>query len=313
MGGKGKEAAQRLLAIIVIIAMMSAMGIPPPVIIFFAIVIYFVWRAVQHTERQETNRIFDFYTAANDILRDEERRWFGYEIADVREEGERILREMPDAPPLVLFALGALYNRTGDYAAAHEHLAQLVETDAGDESRRVVASIELRRYVNTLRRMEREPADKPQTMAAVRSLERARRHQAADLLESTRTRLAESNTSLTRASNASGAYATTEEAGSYPAMISAVEAAAPETASPLTHITALSHGGDAQHHSDLIRPGTSSDTPYEPPTSGQLPVAEAPLATRYEIRSAVERSTTGEPRPPITEVLRDLYEEKRTA
>ena len=313
MGGKGKEAAQRLLAIIVIIAMMSAMGIPPPVIIFFAIVIYFVWRAVQHTERQETNRIFDFYTAANDILRDEDRRWFGYEIADVREEGERILREMPDAPPLVLFALGALYNRTGDFDSAHEHLARLVESDAGYESRRVVASVELRRYVDTLRRMEREPADKPQTMAAVRNLERARRHQAADLLEATRARLAESNTNRARAANENGARDAIKEAGSYPAMISAIEAAASETTSPLTHIAAHSHGSNAQHHSDLIRPDGSSDTPHEPAPPGQLPVADAPLATRYEIRSVVERSTTGEPRPPITEVLRDLYEEKRTA
>ena len=312
MGGKGKEAAQRLLAIIVIIAMMSAMGIPPPVIIFFAIVIYFVWRAVQHTERQETNRIFDFYSAANDILRDEERRWYGYEIADVREEGERILREMPDAPPLVLFALGALYHRTGDFNLAHEHLARLVESDAGDENRRLVASVELRRYVDTLRRMEREPADKPQTMAAVRSLERARRHQAANLLDSTRARLAESDTKLVRAADATGATNTAKHAGSYPAMISAVEAAAPETASLFTHIAPHAHD-DAQHRSHEARPATSSNTPHEPPTSDTAHLAEARLATRYEIRSAVERPSTGEPRPPITEVLHDLYEEKRTA
>ena len=69
MSGRGKEAAQRLLAIVVIIAMMMTMGIPAPVIIFFAVVVYFVWRAVQRSEQQETGRIFEFYIAAHEILR----------------------------------------------------------------------------------------------------------------------------------------------------------------------------------------------------------------------------------------------------
>lgn len=186
MSSKGKEAAQRLLAILVIIAMMMTMGIPLPVIVFFAIVIYFVWRAVQHTERQDTNRIFEFYVAANEILRDEERRWYGFEIAEVLHSGERILSEMEDPPPLVLYALGALYLRVGDAQSANEHLAQLVEQDIGDESRRLTRSSELHRYVQTLRRLEREPAEAPQTMAAMRSLERARRARAKDMLAESR-------------------------------------------------------------------------------------------------------------------------------
>ena len=32
--------------------------------------------------------MFDFYIAADAILRDEERRWYGFEIAEVIEHGE---------------------------------------------------------------------------------------------------------------------------------------------------------------------------------------------------------------------------------
>ena len=65
------------------------MGIPLTVIIFFAVVVYFVCRAVQRSEQQEIRCVFDFYIAANEILRDEERRWYGFEIADVRTRSGR--------------------------------------------------------------------------------------------------------------------------------------------------------------------------------------------------------------------------------
>jgi len=189
MGGKGKEATQRFLAMIVIIAMMMAMGIPAPVIFFFAIVVYFVWRAVKHSEDEQTRNIFRFYGAANEILRDDERRWYGFEIADVIARGESILMAMKDPPPLVLFALGALHQRAGDDESALEHLSQLTEHDRGDEKRRFAPSPELQRYVEVLRRLEREPAQSPPTMAAVRSLERARRVRAQTMLSEVRERL----------------------------------------------------------------------------------------------------------------------------
>jgi hypothetical protein len=47
----------------------------------------------------------------------------------------------------------------------------------------------LRRYVHILRKLEREPTEAPQTMAAIRSLDRARRARAADLLAQSRERL----------------------------------------------------------------------------------------------------------------------------
>ncbi|HEV2761736.1 MAG TPA: hypothetical protein VGV38_01985 [Pyrinomonadaceae bacterium] len=191
MGSSGKEALQRLLAIIVIMAMLNVMGVPLTVIVFFAVVVFFVWRAVQRSEQQDVQNVFQFYVAANDILRDEDRRWYGFEIADVIHRGERILLSMTDAPPLVYYALGALHHRAGDHEAAAEHLSFLLESGQGDESRRFTHSPELQRYVQELRRIERDPAEAPQTMTAIRSLDRLRRTRAETLLSESRGRLKE--------------------------------------------------------------------------------------------------------------------------
>ena len=189
---KGQETAQRLIAVLVIMAMLAVMGIPLTVIVFFATVVYFVWRAVQRSEQQDVKNIFDFYVAANEVLRDEERRWYGFEVNRVIAEGERVLQMMADPPPLVYFTLGALYHRAGDHEGAAEHLAYVLEEEGGDESSRTQPSSELRRYVDVLRRIEREPAEAPQTTAAMRNLERARRARAAAMLEESRARLAAS-------------------------------------------------------------------------------------------------------------------------
>jgi tetratricopeptide (TPR) repeat protein len=191
MGSSGKETLQRILAVLVIMAMLNVMGIPLTVIIFFAVVIFFVWRAVQRSEQQDVQNIFQFYLAANDILRDEERRWYGFEIAEVIHRGERVLSAMSDPPPLVYYALGALHHRAGDHEAAVEHLSYLLESGRGDESRCFTHSPELQRYVQELRRLERDPAEAPQTMAAIRCLDRLRRTRAAALLEESRARLKE--------------------------------------------------------------------------------------------------------------------------
>lgn len=186
---KGQETAQRLIAIVVIMAMLGVMGIPLTVIIFFSTVVYFVWRAVQRSEQQDVKNIFDFYISANELLRDDEKRWYGFEINSVVGEGERVQSLMPDPPPLVYFALGALYHRAGDHQSAAEHLAYVLEDERGEEGARVQPSTELKRYVEVLRRIERDPAEAPQTMAAIRSLERARRTRAAAMLDESRERL----------------------------------------------------------------------------------------------------------------------------
>ena len=193
MASKGQDAAQRLLAIVVIMAMLSVIGIPLTVIFFFGTVVYFVWRAVQRSEQQDIKHVFDFYIAAHEILRDDEKRWYGFEIESAIREGEGVLHMMSDPPPLVYFCLGALYHRAGDHEAAADHLAYVAENEQGEEARRLTASPELRRYVQVLRRIEREPAEAPLTMAAIRGLERMRRASAETLLGASRARLSEAD------------------------------------------------------------------------------------------------------------------------
>ena len=224
MNNKGKEAAQRLLAIIVIMAMLSVMGIPLTVIIFFATVVYFVWRAVKRSEQQDIKNIFDFYISASEVLREDDKRWYGFEIETVIREGEGVLLMMNDPPPLVYYALGALYNRAGEHEAAVEHLTYVVENEQGDERLRVSASPELRRYVQVLRRLEREPSEAPLTMAAMRTLERQRRTRAAGLLEESRTAL--------KAAATPHLSAAPKEGGIGPAPVSAVARHASSTTTP---------------------------------------------------------------------------------
>lgn len=170
----------------VMAAMFALMGFSMTIIIFLVLVGYFVWRAVARTEMHEVRGIFEFYLSANEILRDDERRWYGFEIQDVINRGQKILTMMPDSPPLVHFALGALHHRAGNYSQAENYLAFLVEEEKADERNRLTASSELRSYVRILRKLEREPAEAPQTTAAIRALERSRRHRAAVMLAESR-------------------------------------------------------------------------------------------------------------------------------
>jgi hypothetical protein len=189
MNFRARDSAQRWLAIIVIIAMLAVIGIPVSVMVFFFIVTSLIWRVARRTEHQETRCIFEFYIAANDILRDEERRWFGFEITEVIDNGERVLHIMSDPPPLVYFTLGVLYHQVGDHQSAVEHLSYIIENDLSDERHRNAPSHELRRYVQILRKLEREPTEAPQTIAAIRSLERTRRNFGAALLDASRRRV----------------------------------------------------------------------------------------------------------------------------
>lgn len=189
MSERGKDTTQRVLAIIVIVAMLLVMQIPLPVIVFFAAITYFIWRAVQRSEHQEIGRVFEFYIAANEILQDNQRRWFGFEMAEVVETGERLLCDMPDAPPLVHFALGALYHRAGEYGPAAEHLSYLLENERANEIKQFAPSPELRRYATILRKVERDPGEAPLTATALHGLEQTRREQAETMLAASRAQL----------------------------------------------------------------------------------------------------------------------------
>ena len=172
----------KAIAIIIVVAMLNAAGFPPVIIVLITGAVLVVWLCARRAQSREVERIFDFYIAAEAILREEERRWYGFEIAEVIEHGESLLEIMPDPPPLNYYALGALYQRLGNHEAAVEYLSRLSEDGYGDETHRTAASPQLRRYVSILRRIEYQPSTAPQTLAAIRSLERARQRHALKML-----------------------------------------------------------------------------------------------------------------------------------
>lgn len=181
-----KEKGPYLLAFGVVASMLLIAEFPPFVIFFFGVFAYFLWKIFSSGTKSETREIFEFYLSANDVLREDERRWFGFEMKEVVGRGEKIVKNMAGAPPLVFFALGALYNKIGDHNAAVSNLSYVVENESANEKAMVYPSPELRNYVRILRKIEREPAEAPLTSSAVRALERARRNRARMLLENSR-------------------------------------------------------------------------------------------------------------------------------
>lgn len=181
MASTGKLTS-KAIAIIIVIAMLNAVGFPPVIVVLITGALLIVWLCARRAQAREVERIFDFYIAAEAILREEERRWYGFEIAEVIEHGESLLEIMPDPPPLNYYALGALYQRLGNHEAAVEYLSHLSGDEHCDETHRTVASPQLRRYVSILRRIEYQPSTAPQTLGAIRSLERARQRHAVKML-----------------------------------------------------------------------------------------------------------------------------------
>jgi hypothetical protein len=186
-----KEKSQYAIAFGVIAMMLYITGFPIFVIFFFGILAYFIWKTLSTPSHNGTREIFEFYLMANEILRDDERRWYGFEIQDVIARGERILKYMNGAPPLVYFTLGALYHKIGDHKSAVNQLSYVLENENSEETTYVYPSPELRSYVKTLRKIEREPAEAPLMSAAVRALERARRNRGKSLLAESREALSE--------------------------------------------------------------------------------------------------------------------------
>lgn len=185
------EKGQYALAFVVVAAMLVVAGFPAFVVFFFGIFAYFLWKIFTSGSRSETRDVFEFYLAANEILRDDDRRWYGFEIREVVARGVRIVQSMSAAPPLVYFALGSLYNKLGEHKDAVANLTHVIEGQHADEMNFVFPSPELRNYVKVLRKIERDPAEAPMTSAAVRALERARRLRGRALLDESRAKLAE--------------------------------------------------------------------------------------------------------------------------
>lgn len=176
--------------------MLYVVGFPVFLLIFFGVLAFFVWKVFSPESRSETRKIFEFYLSANEMLRDDDRRWFGFEVQETIARGESILRSMTSAPPLVHFALGGLYQKIGDHTSALHHLSHAIDSGQSDEIAIISPTGELREYVRLLRRIERVPAESPLTSAAVRSLERARRNRGKHMLQVSRS-LAHNDETLT--------------------------------------------------------------------------------------------------------------------
>ena len=194
MGSSTGKLTTKAIAVIVIVAMLDAVGLSPVIMVLITGVVFVVWLCARRAQAREVERIFDFYIAADAILREEERRWYGFEIAEVIEHGESLLDIMPDPPPLSYYTLGALYHRLGNKQATVEYLSRVVEDEHCEETHRTQPSPQLRRYVTMLRRIEYQPSIAPQTLSAVRSLERSRQRNASKLLVESRELLATEKT-----------------------------------------------------------------------------------------------------------------------
>ena len=186
MTSRNKRFVQKAIAVVVIVAVLDVMGVPPLLMMFITGAVFIAWAINHRARNRELEQIFNFYVAADAVLRDEDRSWYGFEVAEIIEDGERFLDTMPDCPSLHVFALGALYYRIGKYEATAEYLSRVVEDHHYDERQHTRPSPELRRYVQMLRRIEANPSLAPQQLAAVKSLERLRRKQATVLLKNSR-------------------------------------------------------------------------------------------------------------------------------
>ncbi len=138
--------------------------------------------ALKIRANRKTKTIFGFYIVANEILVDGERSRYHFELKQLITTGEKIVRSMPDAPPLSRFALGALYYSIGDHNAAVEQLGFAAEEEVLKESHHLVPSRQLRRYVEKLRQIERRPKRSATIIAAMASLERMHQERGARLL-----------------------------------------------------------------------------------------------------------------------------------
>lgn len=249
--------------------MLVVANIPIFVIFFFGVFAYLVAKMFTAGNKSETREIFEFYLAANDILREDDRRWYGFEIRETIDRGEDIMKRMKVVPPLLGFALGALQNKIGDHKAAVNYLSEVIEKEVGGERSIVYPTPELRNYVKILRKIEREPGDAPITSAAVRSLERMRRLRGKRILEDSRTQFS------------SGVLP--------PADKEFAEIAAPEP-----------------QHEDIHRNHNVIEAIFERDQQPAVASEEGDKIRRRSEKNTAKDDFSD--RKPITEVLRDIYD-----
>lgn len=250
--------------------MLLVAGFPIFVVFFFGIFAYFLFRIFTSGSRNETREIFEFYLTANEILRDDGRNWFGFEVRDAISRGEAVVKRMTASPPLVHFALGALLNKAGEHQAAINSLTQVVEGEGGRESSYVFPTPELRNYVKVLRKIEREPAEAPLTSAAIRALERTRRLRGKAILEESRAAYLESTRNAPKPELAANGHSSGH--------------------SPVSIVTAANETSRPQPEANGARP--AQDPQEAAADGGHRRQKKDPFADRK----------------PITEVLHDIYD-----
>jgi hypothetical protein len=186
MTASQKKLAIRLGAGVVVVAVIvgawEVLRAAPVIIVGLVGLGLLVLLALKIRANRKTKMVFRFYVAANEILLDGERGRYHFEVAKVIKTGQKVIRSMPDAPPLSRFALGALYYSIDDHNAAVEQLGFAAEEEVLKESRHLAPSRQLRRYVGRLRRIERRPKRYAKINAAILSLERMHQERAARLL-----------------------------------------------------------------------------------------------------------------------------------
>lgn len=171
-----------VIIVAVIVGVLEVVRDAPVIIVGLIALGLLVLMALKVRANRKTKVIFGFYVAANEILVDGDRSRYHFEIAEVIKTGQKVVKSMPDAPPLSRFALGALYYSIGDHNAAVEQLGFAAEEEVLKESRHVSPSRQLRRYVGKLRRIERRPRRYAKINAAIASLERMHQERGARLL-----------------------------------------------------------------------------------------------------------------------------------
>lgn len=284
-----KEKTQYILAFGVIAAMLFVAGFPMFVITFFGIFAYFLWKTFTQPSTAGVREVFEFYLSANEILRDDDRRWFGFEVQEIIARGELILQRMNGAPPLVYFTLGALYNKVGNHKAAVNHLAYVMENEFSDETHYSYATPELKNYVKILRKIEREPSEAPQTSTAVRALERSRRTRGKSLLEQSRYALQEIKNEQREKKKEQKRLKNTEVFQQNPASETFIQPPEDEKTSP----------------------SESTETPFHFLDMSEYPVdtkqSDEKEKTENEEKEDKEKDVFAN-RKPISEVLRDIYD-----
>ena len=145
--------------------------------------------AFRRAVKSDTESIFAFYVAADEALRATDSKRYRFEIADIIQVGEKIVRSYPDPPSLGTFAVGALYSLIEDHNGVVENLGIAAEEEVLKDSDHRSPSRKLRRYVKRLRQIERFPNRWPRLHEAIFNLERIHQERGAGMLASSQQQL----------------------------------------------------------------------------------------------------------------------------